>query len=347
MEVGSFKVWKQKMPLRMKVKHAQAEYTFSENIFMKVVSGELAGYGECVPRSFMQGYDTAYEQLQQLKLKGSIKSMDDAVRFCKSLKIVGCGRCAAELAVLDLAGKAFDKPVSAIFKTKPHDVVYSAVIPTDSMLKTRILAHMAKSYGFRQIKIKVGFSNDLARVKLVKSIITDCDLRVDANFAWKTEEAIRNIAAMQPYITAVEQPVADIDSMAAVKASVSVPIIADESLCTMEDAKQLIKKNACDIFDIRLSKCGGIMNAWEIYKLGKKHGLSSMLGCQVGETAILSAAGRHFAQSFELKYVEGSYDRWLLKENIAKNQTIEKGIGKATVDSGLGLTDVHFRGFPV
>jgi L-Ala-D/L-Glu epimerase len=338
MEIDSKRVWKKKIPLRIKVKHAQAEYAYSENIFMKVVSGELAGYGECVPRSFMPGYDTAYEQLQQLKLKASIKNMDDAVRICKTLNMSGCGRCAAELAILDLAGKAFNKPVSAIFKTKPHDVVYSAVIPTDSMLKTRILAHMAKRYGFRQVKLKVGFSNDLARVKLVKSIMPDCDLRVDANFAWKTDEAIRNIAAMQALITAVEQPVRDIDAMAEVKAAVKVPIVADESLCTIEDAKKLIRNKACDIFDIRLSKCGGLLNAREIYKLGRKHGISSMLGCQVGETAILSAAGRHFAQSFELKYVEGSYDRWLLRENVAENMMIMKGgIGLPISETGLGL----------
>jgi muconate cycloisomerase len=52
-------------------------------------------------------------------------------------------------------------------------------------------------------------------------------------------------------------------------------------------------------------------------QLAKKHGLGYQLGCQVGETALLSAAGRHFASSVaDIRYLEGSYDRHLVKEAL-------------------------------
>jgi L-Ala-D/L-Glu epimerase len=341
MIIEKVRVLSRKIPLRMKVRHAQAEYGHSENIYIAVSDARNIGYGEVVPRYFMPGYQTALSDLERLDLEGTeINSMADAVKFCRSIPVKGCARCAAELAVLDLAGKSFGKPVSSIFKTSPHAAIYTAVIPTDSMARTRLLLYLARSYGFRHVKLKVGMQNDLDRIRLAKAIMPSCDLRVDANMAWDTDTAVERIREMRPYVNAVEQPVKTACEMAEVRKKVDVPITADESLCTLSDARELIRKKACDIFDIRLSKCGGLLNAWEIFKLARKNRIQCMLGCQVGETAILSAAGRQFAQSLELRYVEGSYDRWLLKENTADDVLIGKGgLGSAVLRPGLGISN--------
>ncbi|NBO93151.1 MAG: dipeptide epimerase, partial [Planctomycetia bacterium] len=69
-------------------------------------------------------------------------------------------------------------------------------------------------------------------------------------------------------------------------------------------------------------------------------GLACQLGCQVGETAILSAAGRHFASSVaDLRYVEGSYDAWLVREALAgTNLTFGRGgWAPALTGGGLGI----------
>src|SRR5262249_22702491 len=67
-------------------------------------------------------------------------------------------------------------------------------------------------------------------------------------------------------------------------------------------------------------------------------GLGCQLGCQVGETAFLSAAGRHFAASVGgLRYLEGSYDRHLVREALGtRDLTFGRG-GKAAALSGPGL----------
>ena len=62
------------------------------------------------------------------------------------------------------------------------------------------------------------------------------------------------------------------------------------------------------------------------------------LGCQVGETAILSAAGRHVAAYLEdLLYAEGSYGSLLLKEDVSENDITLGQEGKAPVLKGPGL----------
>ncbi len=112
----------------------------------------------------------------------------------------------------------------------------------------------------------------------------------------------------------------------------------DESLCGRIDAERAIEARACDLFNIRLSKCGGFIPSLRLVELARKHGLGCQLGCQVGETAILSAAGRHFASSVaDLRYLEGSYDRYLVREALGtRDFTFQRG-GKAPALTGPGL----------
>jgi muconate cycloisomerase len=99
-----------------------------------------------------------------------------------------------------------------------------------------------------------------------------------------------------------------------------------------------VEEGLCDIFNLRLSKCGGFTRSLRLASLAKKHGLSCQLGCQVGETAILSAAGRHFAASVGgLRYLEGSYDRRLVGEALGKRDITFGWGGWAPALAGFGL----------
>jgi muconate cycloisomerase len=168
-------------------------------------------------------------------------------------------------------------------------------------------------------------------------------LRVDANEAWKSEEAVECIRELEPArIASVEQPLAheQLEKLPEIRKQVKTPIMLDESLCGMFDAERAASLQACDLFNIRLSKCGGFIPSLRLAQFAKRIGLGYQLGCQVGETAILSAAGRHFAGSVaDLVAVEGSYDRHLVKEPLtAEDLTFGWG-GKAPllVGSGLGV----------
>ncbi len=115
----------------------------------------------------------------------------------------------------------------------------------------------------------------------------------------------------------------------------------DESLCSRVDAERAIADGTCDLFNLRLSKCGGYLASLELAHLARQHGLGYQLGCQVGETAILSAAGRHFATSVrDIRYLEGSYDRHLVAERLS-TEDITFGWGgwaPALTGPGLGVT---------
>jgi muconate cycloisomerase len=114
----------------------------------------------------------------------------------------------------------------------------------------------------------------------------------------------------------------------------------DESVCGLRDAELAASDGWCDALNVRLSKCGGFIPSLRIAQFAKRHGLGYQLGCQVGETAILSAAGRHFAASVgDLVAVEGSFDRHLVRERLSHEDiTFGRGGWAPTLaGSGLGV----------
>src|SRR5439155_5245909 len=104
------------------------------------------------------------------------------------------------------------------------------------------------------------------------------------------------------------------------------------------DAERAADQASCDLFNLRLSKCGGFIPTLRLAQFAVEHGLGYQLGCQVGETAILSAAGRHFASSVrDIRYVEGSYDRHLVCEALGRKDLTFGWGGWAPALAGPGL----------
>ena len=224
---------------------------------------------------------------------------------------------------------------------------YSGVVSADSPERTREFCEAYRKMRLPAVKVKVGASlqDDLASLSVAREILGDaCSLRVDANGAWSADEALQRIELMQQFrIEAVEQPVAadDIAGLTHVTAASSVPIIVDESLVSFADAMSLIEARACHMFNIRVSKNGGLIGAARLRDTAIQHGLDWMLGAQVGESAILSAAGRHLAtRGAAPRWCEGSFGTLLLERDIAReNLTFgPAGAAPAIEDPGMGIT---------
>jgi len=231
-------------------------------------------------------------------------------------------------------------------------VHYTGVIAANSAGGVRKYAEMLKRFGAREVKLKVGADLDtnLQFLDITREVLgDDVELRIDANCAWDASEAIRQLQAMAAYrLTGVEQPLpgVDIAGMCEVTAAGITPVVADESLASLDDAHLLVDKRACDIFNVRVSKVGGLLNAGRIHRCAQDAGLQCQLGAQVGETGLLSAAGRHYGtRSENVRWFEGSYDSLLLETSITEPDiTIGPG-GRATAinEPGLGVTIVPER----
>lgn len=343
--------------LCMPIKHYLAERTHSENLVVKVVTDSgVVGFGEGIARQYVTGevmesslrflQDHLIPELNGFHPSGPPDLIEALAELLsednRAQAPAAC--CALELAILDAAGKTWSQSVAQMLGGGDQPLIYSAVIPMMSYPSFHRLLHLIRDMEMSFVKIKVGNERDTEILSLAREILGhEVDLRVDANGAWSSEEAGKRIAAMMAYgISAVEQPVPkeDILGLKRVSEQVEIPVIVDESLCLERDAKKLVSLDACQVFNLRLSKCGGILAANRLYEIGRKKAIAAQLGCQVGETGILSAAGRQLAATRKLLYLEGSYSSYLLKDDIV-NEPVEfgpGGVAQPLAGHGLGVS---------
>ena len=119
-----------------------------------------------------------------------------------------------------------------------------------------------------------------------------------------------------------------------------MPVIVDESLVSAEDARRLADAGACHVFNVRISKCGGLLESARVREIGLRAGIGCMLGAQVGETALLSAAGRHFGTRCEgVRFFEGSYGKIARGGHRVQDLTVgREGAGAALDGPGTAGT---------
>ena len=221
------------------------------------------------------------------------------------------------------------------------------MLPFSSPKKLVALALLIRALGVRQVKIKVGadLEQELRSLELLRRRLgPGADLRVDANCGWTVDAALAALERMRAFrISAVEQPLPadDLDGLALLTAETPEAVIADESLRTVDEARRLAERPACDAFNIRVSKCGGLLPSLAIADIAHEHGLFTVVGAQVGESGILSAAGRHAAAAIVApRYVEGSGGRLLLREDLTAENVLpgRRGWARTFDGPGLGVT---------
>ena len=365
-----------RLPLKRKFTHASATREESENVLVRCeLADATSGWGEGVPRSYVTGETPAgcIEQLAATtlgeQLGADCNSWPDVIALCERFAPAkmaddprGCYgnalRCAVELSLLDAFGQVFGEPVSAVTPhfgpahliARPKTAVhYSAVIDAGHEKLWR-KALVRRLYGFRSCKVKVGAprDNDVARIKTIRRWIGwKVDLRLDANGGWQAATARERFESLSGFgISCVEQPLPheEIGALAELRNQVVIPIMLDESLTSEADAKAAIDGRLCDLFNVRLSKCGGFLGSLRLAAMAGRAGLGYQLGCHPGETGILSAAGRHWATSVTgIRYLEGSYDRYLFSR-LVTNEDLTFGYGgraQALTKPGLGVTVNH------
>ncbi|MGG1658062.1 mandelate racemase/muconate lactonizing enzyme family protein [Brevibacillus sp. NRS-1366] len=315
MKIVSIEVFATQLPLLQPFIVAYDEFHELPSIMVKITTDTgIIGYGEGMPDPHVTGesFSSTYEMLAKdiaplvigqnpFDIEKIHRIMAEAVYAAPSAK------AAIDIACYDAMGKAAGQPVYNLLGGKAHESL--AVPYVVSILAPEEMARQAAQAvkdGYTCIKIKVGTDPavDVKRIRAVREAIGEhMQLRVDANQGWRnvatTMRVLKQVEDCQ--LEWIEQPVLadDLIGLAEVRQKTFIPVMVDEGLHGDKEMREVIVRQAADLINIKLMKCGGLYPALKLVAQAEMAGI----GCQVGsmvESAVATAAGAHLSMTKDM-----------------------------------------------
>lgn len=297
---------------------SQGTLSVAENVFIRIrLEDGTEGYGEMAPFEVLTG-ESRDDGLQQIiKLAEGItgRSVNDYERICVEMKgkepDQPAPRCGLEIALLDAFCRFKKIPLWSLWCHEPRqNLTTDITIPILSYFKSMELARSWHARGFRTLKIKVGIDGE-SESRLITDInrrFPDVSFIIDANMAFQPEEAIifiNDLIRKGVPVLLFEQPNDryDLEGMKKIKDSIMVPVAADETVSTREDAERVVTMKAADVINLKIMK-SGVLETLEIIEVATSAGLGLMIGGMV-ETRLAMGCSLALAQSFQtIKFLD-------------------------------------------
>lgn len=306
MKITEVKLGILSVPLRVPFKTALRSVNSVEDIIVEIHTdtGQI-GYGEAPPTGAVTG-ETQYSIIGAFKdhiIKTIVgRDVDDFENLMKDLN--SCivkntsAKAACDMALWDLYGQLHKIPVHKLMGGSRKKIITDITISVNDPEEMARDAIDAVKRKYDTLKVKVGIdpSLDVKRLEAIrKAVGPDVRIRIDANQAWKPKEAVRILDSMQEKllnIELVEQPVKahDYEGLKYVTDHSIVPVLADESVFSPEDAMTILNMKAADLINIKLMKCGGLYNALKITSMAELCGVECMIGCMLEAKISVNAA---------------------------------------------------------
>ncbi|MCX5827806.1 MAG: alpha/beta fold hydrolase [Deltaproteobacteria bacterium] len=301
-----------RLNLKTTIRHAAVTRNKGESIWVQAKRNGNAGYGEGCPRIYVAGddLDTSITWIKE-------NFPSDKVNFetVEALKqwVEGNGKevdnypsawCAVEMAVLDLLSRERGCTVEKLLGLDDGKLCgrYTAVLGDDKKWKYTTLVDKYLIRGFSDFKIKLSgnLERDIEHLDILEELSVQhhagpVRIRLDANNLWKDrcDEAIKYIMMLgNGRAFAVEEPVGarNAEDISKFSTVTGLPVILDESLCTLDDLSLYRNIAGEFIANIKVSRVGGLIRALKMIEELKKLGWPVIIGCHVGETSLLTRA---------------------------------------------------------
>jgi muconate cycloisomerase len=360
------------LPFKVEVRHAAASRTTSESLFLRVgLDGGAQGWGESLPRAYVSGerregaFALLRDSILPALLGRTFQSSSEVHSFlekCDGQAPTEWVRpevpqtaawCSIDLALLDAFGRAFGEPASLGGQPSAANALrryrYSGVVSAGRGWPYAVSLLKMRAFRFPHVKLKVEQDGAEQAARTARRLLgRRVDLRVDANMAWDVEEALQAIGELRAVgIQSFEQPIpaGDLAGLSRLVAESAAGVVVDEGLTNRESLQTLISHRACTGANVRISKCGGLVGAYARCREALDAGLMLQVGCQVGESSLLSAAHLTLLQALApltpgVRYAEGCFGRHLLREDPV-SPSVQFGYGgrppRRPAGAGLGV----------
>lgn len=306
MKITQVRLGKISVPLRVPFKTALRSVDSVEDVIVELhTDAGAVGYGEAPPTGVITGDTTGaiigavQDHIGKSILGRDVDDFEDVLQTVQKCIVKNTSaKAAVDMALWDLYGQLYRLPVYKLMGGARKTIVTDITISVNSPEEMARDAADAVRRGYDCLKVKVGVnpSLDVARLTAVRKAVGDgiC-LRIDANQAWQPKQAVRILNRMQEQglqIEFVEQPVQarDFEGLKYVTEHSYVPVLADESVFSPEDALKIMQMGAADLVNIKLMKCGGLYNALKIVSAAEVYGVECMIGCMLEAKISVNAA---------------------------------------------------------
>ena len=175
-----------------------------------------------------------------------------------------------ETAIWDAEAKGKNIPLAKLLGGVREEIpcgVSIGIQPTIEGLIAKVEKELAA--GYQRVKIKIKPGMDLEQARALRERFPRIRLMVDANSAYRLEDAplLKQLDAY--YLIMIEQPLGwdDIYSHAQLQRQLDTPICLDECIHDIEHARAAIEIGACRIINLKLGRVGGYTSARRIHDL--------------------------------------------------------------------------------
>ena len=349
------------LPFKHAFKHAAKARKTSSSIFLRLSTAEgVHGWGEALPRPYVTGetqenaFDLLHEQVLPNLVGMEVASVEGVTEYltqCDGKAPAAyvdaaipqtAAWAAVDLALLDLAGQIEGRPTFADLGEEPY-WRHSGVVSGGSRKDLAKGATLQRLLGLHQLKVKVDAETQAADLAVLRLAAPGAEIRVDSNMSWTLERALELMPAYNAeHVVSFEQPLPreEIDGMAQLVAETGLQVMADESFSDRASLDILLAKQACTAVNVRVSKCGGLIASLARCRQAAAAGLIIQVGCQVGESSLLSTAQRYLLERVpDVRFVEGCFGHHLLEKDPV-SPLMQFGLGghppKRPTGPGLG-----------
>lgn len=318
------------IPFKVSFKHNSASRSVTSSIWVEISRGKFVGIGEGCPRSYVTGESEEsclafltkhYESLSQVEDFKSLLVWRNGYisEIRKNLSVW----CAVELAFLDLFAQESNQSINELIgeANTPKTVIYSAVLGDSSPSVWEKLCdwHIENEMTNFKLKLNGSVHLDSERINYILRKNPKIEIRVDANNMWSNlDEAISYLNRLPNGIIGIEEPLKfpNWNGVNELSQKLNIPIILDEHICHISDLDR-IKFPELIVINLRVSKCGGLLNSIEIGKRAIALGMKVIVGAQVGETSALTRAGFLLSSALSHQTIanEGGYGLLLLESD--------------------------------
>jgi len=337
------------IPLTSPFRIAIGEMTAANDLLIRIRTDQgVVGLGEACPFPPITGETQATNAAAAISIRDMLIGKDP-LAIDALLREIGplvhsnpSAVAAFDMALHDILGKVAGLPLFRLLGGTKNTFETDITTSLDTLESMTAESKKYADMGYKTLKVKVGLDpdEDFARLSAIRAAVgRGVAIRIDANQGWTVPQAVYALRKMEPLaIEFCEQPVlaSDTAGLKAVRSQSPIAIMADEALFGPADAIKLIRAEACDTFNIKVMKAGGLLNSIRIAHIADAANMRCMVGCMLESKLALTAAAHVVASQANIVYADLDGNSEHVTDPIIDGMMVKAGVLTLPEKPGLG-----------